>query len=97
MLLGRCSLLDRRGELAAAEQACHSARRVFEEVGEEGGVVEADLTLARLARLAGRFAEARSGLLQGARRAAALADADLQELARKELAELDLDEGRKRP
>jgi serine/threonine protein kinase/Flp pilus assembly protein TadD len=88
VLLGRCSLLDRRDRLAAAGQACGSAKKLFGEVHDEGGMIEADLALARLDRRAGRFDAARTGLEEGARRAKALGDADLQEIARRELAEL---------
>jgi len=88
VLLGRCGLLDRRDRLAAAGQACGSARKLFAEVRDEGGMIEADLALARLDRRAGRFDAARAGLVEGARRAEAMGDADLQAIARRELAEL---------
>ncbi|HEV7671441.1 MAG TPA: serine/threonine-protein kinase [Thermoanaerobaculia bacterium] len=94
VLLGRCGLLDRRNQLAAAGQACRSAKKLFAEVKDEGGMIDADLTLARLDRRAGRFDAARAGLQEGARRAEALGDADLQETARRELAELARDEGK---
>jgi tetratricopeptide (TPR) repeat protein len=96
VLLGRCGLLDRRNQLAAAGQACRSAKKLFAEVQEEGGAIEAGLTLARLDRRAGRFDAARAGLDESARRAKALGDADLQEIARRELAELARDERLKR-
>ncbi len=91
VLLGRCGLLDRRNRLAAAGQACGSAKKLFSEAKDEGGEIEADLTLARLDRRAGRFAAARAGLEEGARRAKALGDSDLQEIARRELVELARD------
>ncbi len=94
VLLGRCGLLDRRNQLAAAGQACRSARKLFAKVKDEGGMIDTDLTLARLDRRAGRFASARAGLEEGARRAQALGDADLQKIARRELAELARDEAR---
>lgn len=96
VLLGRCGLLDRRNQLAAAGQACRSAKKLAAEVKDEGGMIEADLTLARLDRRAGRFDAARAGLEEGARRAEVLGDADLQEIARRELAELARDERLKR-
>lgn len=91
VLLGRCGLLDRRNRFAAAGQACGSAKKMFSEAKDEGGVIETDLTLARLDRRAGRFAAARAGLEEGARRAKALGYSDLQEFARRELAELARD------
>ncbi|MEP7009040.1 MAG: serine/threonine-protein kinase [Acidobacteriota bacterium] len=92
VILGRCGLLDRRDRLVAAGQACGSARKLFAEIGDEGGMIEADLALARLDRRAGRFAAARAGLADGARRAKALGDADLQQIGRRELAELARDQ-----
>ncbi len=94
VLLGRCGLLDRRNRLAAAGQACGSAKKMFSEAKDEGGEIETDLTLARLDRRAGRFGAARAGLTEGERRAKALGDAELQKMARSELAELARDEAR---
>ncbi|HXU46823.1 MAG TPA: protein kinase [Thermoanaerobaculia bacterium] len=92
--VNECSLFAARGDVAAADEACRAARDLFRAIGETGGVVEADLGLARLDRLTGRFAEAAAALGKNGQEAERLGDDSLVRLARSERTLLALATGR---